>query len=77
MYAIRSYYAVLGFAFDGTGYGEDGTIWGGEVLRCEGGSYERLYHLRPFRLPGGERAAREPRRSALGLLFEYFSPEVV
>ena len=40
--------AVLGFAFDGTGYGEDGTIWGGEVLRCEGGSYERLYHLRPF-----------------------------
>ncbi len=68
---------VLGFAFDGTGYGADGTIWGGEVLRCENGTYERLYHLRPFRLPGGDRVAREPRRSALGLLLEYFTHEEI
>jgi hydrogenase maturation protein HypF len=59
---------VLGVAWDGTGYGPDGTIWGGEFLLCDGGSFTRAACLRPFRLPGGDRAAREPRRSALGLL---------
>ena len=61
---------VLGFSWDGTGYGPDGTIWGGEVLLCDGAMFHRAAHLRTFALPGGDRAAREPRRSALGLLFE-------
>ncbi|HEY8902060.1 MAG TPA: carbamoyltransferase HypF [Chthoniobacterales bacterium] len=61
---------ALGVAWDGTGYGTDGTIWGGEFLRAKGNSFERVAHLRTFRLPGGDVAAREPRRSALGLLFE-------
>ena len=61
---------VLGFALDGTGYGDDGTIWGGEVLRVDRHGYRRVAHLRTFPLPGGDTAAREPRRSALGVLSE-------
>lgn len=68
---------VLGFSWDGTGYGPDGTIWGGEVLLCEGASYRRLAHLRPFSLAGGDVASREPRRSALGLLFEIFGMDLL
>jgi hydrogenase maturation protein HypF len=66
---------VLGFSWDGTGYGPDGTVWGGEALVCEGASMRRIAHWRTFPLPGGDRAAREPRRSALGLLFELFHPD--
>ncbi len=69
--------AVLAFAFDGTGYGSDGTIWGGEVLRCEATSCERLGHVAPFRLIGGERAVKEPKRVALGLLFESFGRDAM
>jgi len=61
---------VLGVSWDGTGYGADGTIWGGEFLLCEGAAYRRAAHLRTFALPGGDHAARQPRRSALGVLFE-------
>ncbi len=86
---------ALALAWDGTGYGPDGTIWGGEALILEGPlesrargvaqdqgmaatpelgavapGWRRLARLRPFCLPGGERAVREPRRAALGLLFE-------
>jgi hydrogenase maturation protein HypF len=63
---------VLGVSWDGTGYGLDGTVWGGEFLRVDGGRFSRAAHLRTFRLPGGDRAAREPRRSAVGLLYELF-----
>lgn len=60
---------ALGVSWDGTGYGLDGTIWGGEFLRITQSSFDRFAHIRQFRLPGGEIAAKEPRRSALGLLF--------
>jgi hydrogenase maturation protein HypF len=106
---------VLGFAWDGTGYGTDGTIWGGEAIVCPGnanlpvrspgekvvgssqstsraicdpdsanwevrvpgaiGAFSRASHLRTFSLPGGDAAARQPRRSALGVLFEIFGEE--
>lgn len=61
----------LGVAWDGTGLGDDGSIWGGEIFRVDADSQiRRVAHMRTFRLPGGERAIREPRRSALGLLYE-------
>ena len=60
---------VLGVSWDGTGYGTDGTAWGGELLAATRGGFTRFAHLRAFRLPGGDAAAREPRRSAAGLLF--------
>ncbi len=58
----------LGVAWDGSGHGDDGSLWGGEALAVERSGYRRLARLRPFPLPGGEAAAREPRRAALGLL---------
>jgi hydrogenase maturation protein HypF len=61
---------VLGIAWDGTGYGTDGTIWGGEFLLTEEGSFQRVAHFRQFRLPGGDAAVKEPRRTALGVLYE-------
>ena len=68
---------VLGFAFDGTGYGGDGSIWGAEVMLADEHGFERLFSLRPFRLLGGDKAVKEPRRSALSLLFEYLSLQEV
>ncbi|MGQ0793275.1 MAG: carbamoyltransferase HypF [Deltaproteobacteria bacterium] len=68
---------VLGICWDGTGYGGDGTVWGGEFLRADYESFERLAHFRTFRLPGGEMAVREPRRAALGMLFEIFGEGVL
>lgn len=61
---------VLGVAWDGTGYGTDGTIWGGEFLRATQTTFERIAHLRTFPLPGGDSAIKAPPRVALGLLYE-------
>jgi len=61
---------ALGVTWDGTGYGTDGSVWGGEFLLGGTAGFERIAHLRPFRLPGGEAAIHEPRRTALGLLWE-------
>ncbi len=57
----------LAVSWDGTGYGLDGTIWGGEFFWVENGRFERIAHLRPFRLPGGEAAIRQGWRSAVSL----------
>jgi len=61
---------VLAVSWDGTGYGLDGTIWGGEFLLAGDSGFQRVAHLRQFRLPGGEAAIKQPRRSALGVLHE-------
>jgi hydrogenase maturation protein HypF len=68
---------VLGFAFDGTGYGEDGNLWGGEVMLADVHGYERIGFLKPFALLGGDKAIKEPRRIALSLLFENYSLDEV
>jgi len=68
---------VLGVTWDGAGYGEDKTLWGGEFLLGDAGGYSRVAHFRPFRLPGGEAAIKEPRRTALGLLHEIFGPDAL
>jgi hydrogenase maturation protein HypF len=77
IYACKAEYGLskeyLGFSFDGTGYGEDGTLWGGEVFVGD----ERRYSFAPIRLLGGEKAVKEPRRIALAMLFEHLSLDTV
>jgi hydrogenase maturation protein HypF len=69
---------VLGFSYDGTGLGDDGTtIWGGESFIANTQNYEHIASLRPFRLLGGDKASQEPRRVALALLFEIFTLDEV
>lgn len=60
----------LVFTWDGVGLGRDGTLWGGEALLGETGNWQRIASLKPFRLPGGDRAGREPWRSAAALHWE-------
>ena len=62
----------LGVSWDGTGYGLDGAIWGGEFFHVDADKYDRIAHLRPFGLPGGDAAVREGWRSAASLFFEDF-----
>ncbi|MDQ7085626.1 MAG: carbamoyltransferase HypF [Sulfurovum sp.] len=63
---------VFGVAFDGTGYGDDGNLWGGEFMLCDYDGYERVAHLNYFKLLGGAKAIKEPRRVALSLLFDLY-----
>jgi len=60
----------LVFTWDGVGLGKDGTLWGGDALVGQPGAWQHAARLRPFRLPGGDKAAREPWRSALALCWE-------
>lgn len=62
--------SILVFAWDGTGYGEDATIWGGETLLGSPGQWRRVGSLKPFHLPGGDKASRQPWRSALAVCWE-------
>ena len=63
---------VIGIALDGTGYGDDGAIWGGEVLMCNLHSFKRISHFDYLPLPGGSRAILEPWRMAVSYLINYF-----
>jgi hydrogenase maturation protein HypF len=65
----------LGVSWDGTGYGLDRAIWGGEFFHVDGNQFERVAHLRSFQLPGGEAAVREGWRSAASLMFEVFGAD--
>lgn len=67
---------VLGVSWDGTGYGMDGRIWGGEFLLCDYRDFERFATFREFKILGGDRAIKEPRRSAIGMLYEIFKEDV-
>jgi hydrogenase maturation protein HypF len=64
--------AVIGLSFDGTGYGSDGAIWGGEVLIADTERFERVAHLAYISMPGGAAAIREPWRMAIGYLHDAF-----
>jgi hydrogenase maturation protein HypF len=68
---------TLGVTWDGTGYGSDGTSWGGEFLLGNALAFERVASLLPFRLPGGDAAAREPRRVAAALLHAALGPDAL
>jgi len=67
---------ALGVSWDGTGYGLDGTIWGGEFFRFDDSSFMHFAQFRKFPLPGGDLAIKEPGRSAVGLLFEIFGEKL-
>jgi len=68
---------VIGVALDGTGFGNDGTLWGGEFLSADLRDFERVAHLRQVPMPGGSMAIKEPWRMALVCLFEAFGPKAM
>jgi hydrogenase maturation protein HypF len=68
---------VIGVAFDGTGYGDDGKLWGGEFMVCDYDGYERVAHLIYFKLLGGAKAIKEPKRVALSLLFDVYGKKAL
>ncbi|MCK5263852.1 MAG: carbamoyltransferase HypF, partial [Gammaproteobacteria bacterium] len=69
-YECKTDETIIAFTWDGVGYGEDGTLWGGETLLGKPGTWQRIASMRPFRLPGGDKAGREPWRSAAALCWE-------
>lgn len=77
IYACKAEFGLtndyLGFSFDGTGYGEDKTLWGGEVFVGD----KRKYHFKPIKLLGADKAIKEPRRVGLSMLFDALSLEEV
>jgi len=66
---------VIGVAYDGTGYGDDGNIWGGEFLLCDLKKYSRVGHLKYYSLPGGDKAIVEPWRMAYSYLYSIYGPK--
>ncbi|MFN8206274.1 MAG: carbamoyltransferase HypF [Bacteroidales bacterium] len=68
---------VIGVAFDGTGLGDDGTIWGGEFLLCDYRGYRREFHLPGILLPGGDKVTSEPWRTAVSLLFQEYGNDFI
>ncbi len=66
---------VIGIAFDGIGYGNDGTLWGSEFLICDTKHFKRAAHLNYFKMPGGDKAALWPWRMGISLLYETFGEE--
>lgn len=68
---------VLGVAFDGTGYGDDKNLWGGEFMVCDYEGFERVAHINYFKILGGTKAIKEPRRIALSLLFDLYGEEAI
>lgn len=68
---------LLGISWDGAGFGDDKTIWGGEFIRFDKFGYERIAHLKKFRLPGGESSFKEIYKSAAGLLYEIYGDAAI
>lgn len=68
---------IAAVCWDGNGYGDDGTVWGGEFLHCSYHDYHRFAHFMPFRLLGAEKAVKEPRRVALSLLFDLYGEQAL
>ncbi|MDO8898082.1 MAG: carbamoyltransferase HypF, partial [Bacteroidales bacterium] len=67
---------VIGIALDGTGLGNDGTIWGGEFFVCDLFDFERAYYFDPVPLPGGDKVTHEPWRTAVSYLHKYFGKDI-
>ncbi|MDH7602394.1 MAG: carbamoyltransferase HypF [Armatimonadota bacterium] len=65
----------IGIALDGTGYGTDGTVWGGELLAADPTGFERIGRLAPIRMPGGEAAIRDPRKMAAAYLYRIYQDD--
>lgn len=67
---------VIGVAYDGAGYGEDGTIWGGEFLICDLKDFKRAAHLKASAMPGGDKASIEPKRMGISYLYDTFNEDI-